>query len=371
MKAAIVGGGLIGLGIAMEAIARGCAIDVIDSGLGFAAYRASAGMLALPSEAQALEPELLDLARDSQQRYPDFVHKIETASGVPCHLSSGGALYVALHRDQVAAMEHLAEAQARLGITTERLTGQEAREREPHLSPGVLAGLFARDERQIDPRRLRAALQAAVAALGGRFVVGEVTALLGTRDHVYGVEVAREAATHCFEYDQIVVAAGAWSRRLPVPLLGEVSLRPVKGLTLRCKGERLARHVIRSPDVYLVPMTDEELLIGASVEEVGFDASTNLGELMALAVSAARVLPGVRELQLVEASVGFRPVLRDGLPALGPTRIRGLHLAIGHSRHGVSLLPGTAVAVAQGLVQGDLGTHDRRLSSRRLEGMQA
>lgn len=368
MRVVIAGGGLIGLGIAVEAIGRGCSVDVVDSARRFAAYRASAGMLALPSEAQAIEAKLVEFARESHQLYPDFIQRIERASGAPCNLSSVGSLYVALHRDQVAALEHLEEAQARLDIQAERLSGQDLREREPLLSPAVLAGLYAK-ERQVDPRRMHVVLSAAVEALGGRLLVGEVVSVLGTSDGVHGVEVQHQTETRRLEGDQTVVAAGAWSRRLLEPILGEVPLRPVKGLTLRCRGRRLVRHVIRSPDVYLVPMNDEELLVGASVEEVGFDPSVNVGELTHLAVHATRVLPGVKELEVVEASTGFRPALRDGLPALGPTRARGLHVAIGHSRHGVSLLAATASVVADGLIHEEMAPRYRELSGHRLEDM--
>ncbi len=242
MRVVIVGGGLIGLGIALEALGRGCAVEVVDDDRTFAAYRASAGMLALPSEAQAIEAKLVELARESHRLYPDFVDRIERASGVPCNLSSVGSLYVALHRDEVAAVEHLAQAQARLEISAERLSGQEIREREPLLSPGVLAGLYAK-ERQIDPRRLHAALRAAVERLGGCVLGGEVTSLLRSGDGIDGVELQRGAELHRLECDHTVVAAGAWARKLLSPILGEVPLRPVKGLTLRLRGSRLLRRI--------------------------------------------------------------------------------------------------------------------------------
>jgi glycine oxidase len=371
MKVVIAGGGLIGLSIAFELIERDCSVEVIDGGEPVAAYRASAGMLALASEAQALEAALVELARDSQRLYPAFVERIEAAARARCNLATAGALYVALHRDHVAAIAHLQEAQARLQVPAVRLSSSEIRQREPLLSPSVIAGLFAHDERQVDPRRLHTVLRSAVAARGGRLVPGTVVALTATRDHIDGVEIVVDGEHRRLECDHVVVAAGAWSRKLLAPILGEIPLRPVKGVTIRCRGKRLIQHVIRSPDVYLVPMSNDELLIGASVEEVGFDASVNFGELTNLAIQATQVLPGIKELGFGEASVGLRPVLRDGLPALGPTRVRGLHLAIGHSRHGVSLVPATASVVADGVVHGEIVSHYRALSCHRLEGATA
>jgi glycine oxidase len=371
MNVVIVGGGLVGLSIAFELIERSCSVDVIDSGQQTAAYRASAGMLALPSEAQTIEAALVELARDSRRLYPSFIERIESAAGARCNLSTIGSLHVALHRDHVAALAHLEDAQARHQIPAARLSGSEVREREPLLSPSVITGLLAKDERQVDPRRLHAVLRAAVVARGGRLVSGEVVALTGTRESIHGVEIIDQDGHHGLAYDHTVVAAGAWSRKLLAAVLGEIPLRPVKGLTMRCRGKRLIQHVVRSPDVYLVPMSDEELLIGASIEEVGFDASINFGELTNLAIHATQVLPGVKELQFAEATTGFRPVLRDGLPALGPTRTRGLHLAIGHSRHGVSLVPGTASTIADGVIHGELASRYRELSCHRLEGTSA
>ncbi|MEX2445900.1 MAG: FAD-dependent oxidoreductase, partial [Dehalococcoidia bacterium] len=153
---------------------------------------------------------------------------------------------------------------------------------------------------------------------------------------------------------QVVVAAGAWSRQIASAVAGvagaadlpPMPLRPVKGQILRLRGEPLIRHVVRTPDVYLVPRSDGELVVGGSMEEQGFDGRPTAGVVHDLLREAWRVVPGVGELELVECGVGFRPALRDHLPAIGSLDGRGLYAAVGHFRNGVELAPITARLLA-------------------------
>jgi len=126
------------------------------------------------------------------------------------------------------------------------------------------------------------------------------------------------------------------------PAVPSLPLRPVKGQSLRLRGDRLLRHVVRTPDVYLVPRADGELVVGASMEEMGFDDRPTAGIVDDLLRHARRVLPGISELKLSECSVGFRPALRDHLPAIGRLDEEGLFVATGHFRSGVELAPITA-----------------------------
>ena len=126
-------------------------------------------------------------------------------------------------------------------------------------------------------------------------------------------------------------------------------MRPVKGQILRLRGPVLVNHVLRTPDVYLVPRTDGELVVGATSEEQGFDTTITTWAVMDLLRDAWRVLPGIAELELAETSVGHRPALRDHLPAIGATSVPGLFVATGHYRHGVLLSPVTGKLLADTL----------------------
>ena len=150
----------------------------------------------------------------------------------------------------------------------------------------------------------------------------------------------------------VVLAAGAWaSEGIRLPFDG-LRVRPVKGQMVRLRGGQLLRHVVRSPECYVVPREDGELLIGATVEEQGFDLDPTAGAVHDLLRHAWRLLPGIYDLAISEISVGFRPALEDHLPAIGPCGIPGLHLACGHFRNGVLLAPATAHWLAETIETG-------------------
>jgi glycine oxidase len=148
-----------------------------------------------------------------------------------------------------------------------------------------------------------------------------------------------------------VVAAGAWSAEVWPEAAGALPMRPVKGQILRLRGEPLLNHVLRTPDVYLVPRADGELVVGATTEEQGFDTRVTTWAVMDLLREAWRVLPGVAELEMSEAIAGLRPALRDHQPAIGLTAVEGLFVATGHYRHGIVLAPVTAKLLA-GVIDG-------------------
>mgnify|MGYP003335244832 CR=1 FL=1 len=154
------------------------------------------------------------------------------------------------------------------------------------------------------------------------------------------------------------MTAGAWSRQIASPILGmpvvPLPMRPVKGQILRLRGERIIQHVVRTPDVYLVPRADGELVIGASMEDVGFDERSRAGAVHDLLREARRAVPGIAELDLAECNVGFRPALRDHLPAIGAVDGAGLFVATGHFRNGVELAPITARLLADLICDGRL-----------------
>jgi glycine oxidase len=150
----------------------------------------------------------------------------------------------------------------------------------------------------------------------------------------------------------VVLAAGAWCDRELRHPLGETGIRPVKGQLVRLRGPRLLRHVVRTPDVYLVPREDGELLVGATMEEMGFDVGSTAGAVMDLLRHGWEALPGIYDLELAEVSVGLRSAVEDHLPLIGASGIEGLFLATGHFRNGILLAPGTAHHLARQMTEG-------------------
>jgi glycine oxidase len=353
---AIIGGGIIGLAIGWRLAAAGCRVDVFERGeAGRGASWAAAGMLAAGAETEPGELGLHALNRLSQERWPGFAAELEAASGMAVDLRQEGTLVVALTRDDAGQLRFSYDFQRQLGIRLEWLGGTEVRRREPYLHPNVVAGVFSPEDHQVDNRKVVTALRRAFVAAGGR--LHEHAAVDGvdlTGRRVAGVRVGEDR--HAAEV--VVLAAGAWSSGIAgLPVAARPAVRPIKGQVLALRMDPAApllRHVLWAPKAYLVPRLDGRLLVGATVEERGFDTSITAGGVFAMLDGAWRVLPGIEELPIDEMWVGFRPGSRDDAPVLGPCAVEGLLLATGHHRNGILLTPVTADAVARYILCGEL-----------------
>ncbi len=321
---AIIGGGVIGLSIGWRLAMAGCAVDVFErSTAGSGASGAAAGMLAAGLEAEPGGEALLDLARRSQDLWPDFARALSQAAGMDVGYRDQGTLAVAFTRDDAEQLRFTVAFQRRLGIILEMMTGAAARDVEPRLHPGIVGAARCSRDHQVDNRLVVTALKRALEAAGGRLHEHCEAALDMAAGRFAGVIVGDRA--HRAEI--VVLAAGAWSRGiggLPPELRPPV--RPIKGQMLALKmapEDPLIRHVVWSPRAYFVPRRDGRLLIGATVEERGFDPSLTAGGIYALLESARRTIPGTEELAIDEIWSGFRPGSRDDAPILGPTAIVG------------------------------------------------
>ncbi|HEX2097019.1 MAG TPA: glycine oxidase ThiO [Solirubrobacterales bacterium] len=347
--AVVVGGGVIGLSCAWRLARRGARVAVLDRAAEPAgASRVAAGMLAPVGELAFGEPELLKLTLAAAAAYPDFVAELETAGGVSTGYLRRGALHVALDRDEAAELRRVHELQRSLGLGAEWLPPRRCRELEPGLTPSFNGGVHAPDEAMVDPRGLTRALRNALAAEGGDVRFGaEVTAAFTEGDRLVGV---RTAAGTELRAPATVLAAGAWSGVadwLPEPARPPV--RPVKGqiLELRSRdGAAPCERIVCSERVYLVPRPDGRLIVGATVEEQGFDTAVTAGGVHELLREAYRLLPDVAEMELVEAAASLRPGTPDNLPLTGPSPVEGLLWATGHYRNGILLAPLAAEAIA-------------------------
>jgi glycine oxidase len=354
----VVGGGVIGLAIAWRASQAGLPVTVVDPQPGHGASWAAAGMLAPISEVQYGEDALLGLNLASVERYPSFVAELEEATGLDVGYRTCGTLALAFDGDDRAALDELHAFQLRLGLKSERMTGRECRRLEPMLAPGVRAGLLVHGDHQVDNRRLVAALLSAATRSGVSMLEKEaVTAVVdGTR--IVGVELADGAR---LQAKTVILAAGCWSGRIRGLPEGAVPpVRPVKGQILRLRGphdapllSRTLRCLVAGSHVYLVPRADGEVIVGATAEEQGFDATVTAGGVRQLLHDAWQVVPGIAELELVECRAGLRPGSPDNAPVLGPAPgVEGMVIAAGHYRNGILLTPVTADAIAELLLTG-------------------
>ncbi|MGC5013944.1 glycine oxidase ThiO [Streptosporangium sp. DT93] len=350
----VVGGGVIGLSVAWRAAGRGLRVAVVDPAPATsrtAASYAAAGMLAPVSEVTYTEEPLLRLGLASLERWPAFAAELTRASGHDLDLRADGTLDVAFGSDDLAALDDLAAFTASLGLPAERLTGRECRRLEPMLAPSVRGGMLAGGDSWVDPRRVTAALLAALGRAGATLVPDRVTGLLTDSGAARGVRLAGGGGLSA---GRVVLAAGAWSGSLegmPPEVLPPV--RPVKGQIMRLRSPepvlgRCVRGAVHGSHVYLVPRGDGGLVLGATQEELGFDTRVTAGGLWELLRDARELVPGVTELEVTETIAGLRPGSPDNLPLVGPTIMPGLDLATGHHRGGVLLAPLTADLCANG-----------------------
>ncbi|MEM6289110.1 MAG: glycine oxidase ThiO [Bacteroidota bacterium] len=343
---AVIGGGVVGLGITWRLAEAGRRVVVVDRGeIGRGASWAAAGMLAPAAEIGFEELDLYALGRESLARWPSFAQAVEAASGLDVGYRDEGTLIVSDDRDTTVALRRLYRFQQEHDVPVEWLSGSEAADAEPLLSPRLPAAIFSPTDHQVDNRALVRALR-----------LGAERAGAALREHaeVVSVEpgapaVLRLGAGEGIEAEIVVLAAGAWSAGVG-GLAPSPPVRPVKGQMLSLRQDPEAglelRHVVRGPDAYLVPKGDGRLVVGATSEEVGADTRVTGGGVYRLLEGAVEVVPGIEEMDLVETWAGLRPASRDHAPLLGDSPHEGVVYATGHYRHGVLLAPVTADEVA-------------------------
>jgi len=351
----VIGAGVIGLSCAWRAARAGARVAVVERFCPPAgATRVAAGMLAPVGELAFGEPELLKLTLAAAELYPSFVADLEQASGVATGYRRDGALHVALDRDEAAELRRVHELQRSLGLGAEWLPPRRCRELEPGLTPSFAGGVHAPAEGSVDPRALVAALVAALEAESGvELLLGTgVEAPLFAGERIAGV---RTDGGRELRAGRVVLAAGAWSGQAEwLPEAARPPVRPVKGqiLELRSRdGAAPCSRIVASERVYLVPRPDGRLIVGATVEEQGFDTAVTAGGVHELLREAYRLLPNVAEMELVEAAAGLRPGTPDNLPLVGPSPVDGLLWATGHYRNGILLAPLAADAIADALAE--------------------
>ncbi|MFG1420280.1 glycine oxidase ThiO [Roseixanthobacter liquoris] len=352
-RIAIIGAGVIGLAIGWRLAQAGCKVELFDAGLaGSGASHAAAGMLAACAEAEPGEEGLLALNRASQTLWPAFAADLEAASGMDVGLREEGTLVVALTADDAAKLRHQHAFQKSLGLPVEWLTAAEARRKEPHLATKLAGALWCPQDHQADNRQTAAALK--VAALKAGAVLHEHAKVerVETRDgKARGVVV--DGVLH--PADTVILAAGAWSRGVSIAPAAPLPVRPIKGQMLALRMDPAApllTHVLWGPGTYMVPRKDGRLIIGATVEEKGFDTDLTAGGQLALLTHAWRCVPTIEELTIIEQWVGFRPGSRDDAPILGASEVEGLIHATGHHRNGILLLPVTTSSICALVLEG-------------------
>jgi len=324
----VVGGGIIGIALSIELRKQGARVLVVERGEpGREASSAAGGMLV---DCSLETPAVLQpLASASARMYPEFAYELQVESGMSVDLRDDGTILLPSSTD------------AESGVGTALLPEQLAQ-----LEPSLVAGAgpaFYLLERSVDPRALTVAALKTAENRGVDFSSGdEVVAVNLSDDRVTGVTTSKTA----FLAPKVVNCAGAWSGQIGPHAF---PVRPVKGqmLCLAMQPHNVLKHVVRAPDVYLIPRSDGRLIIGTTVEEAGFDKRTEVTTIKRLHQAALELLPKLADARILEAWAGLRPGTPDGLPILGATGTPGYYVATGHFRDGILLAPITAQVMAQ------------------------
>jgi len=352
-RISIIGGGVIGLSVGWQLARKGAEVEIFERDIaGRGAGWVAAGMLTPQAELGFEEIELFNLMRKSFELYPQFLDELKEDSGLDVKMDRCGSLFAGFDRDDMTRLRRLYDFRERVNLPAKWLTGTEAKELEPMLSPKCTCGLWMADDAQIENRDLLNALQIAFRKRGGHIhEIANVISVKIENSKVNGIKVNDKNV----EVTNLIVAAGAWSKLVEgIPENVHPPVRPVKGqiMSLRMEGDNKITHAVRGRDVYLVPKADGRLIVGASSEEMGFDTNPTAGEIYRLLERAWETVPGIYEYPIEEIQVGLRPGSRDHEPIIGDSDIDGLYFATGHYRSGILLTPVTAFELSQWIVSG-------------------
>jgi glycine oxidase len=335
---AIVGAGVIGLSLAWRLAQSGWKVTVFDqSRPGAEASWAAAGMLAPGGEYEEHSPAL-EFGLESRRVYKSFVAELRAASGTFIDFQENGALELAYSNDELSTLEAKAARQQILGIPSKSISGAHVHAFWPRIDHECLLGArFYPEDAIVNPREMTAALSVACAALG--VVINGGLRVNAVRVSDDSAEVTTDATT--LRFDAVAIAAGAWSSQIEVIGVPAIPVaKPIKGhLVGYHQPEQTCSTIVRRGHLYILQRANGLLIIGASVEDVGWDREIRRDIVDELCRSGAAIFPHLAETTPSEVWIGFRP---GGDLEVGSWHSPRLWLAYGHYRNGILLAPWTA-----------------------------
>lgn len=348
MNVLVIGGGVIGLSIARELHIAGVRdITVADKGLpGHEASWAAAGMLAPSAETEGID-EFYSLCSESNALYPAFADSLFSETGIGVGLDLAGTIQLAFDGTEKDRLSQKYRRQHEAGISAKLFSTDDVLRLEPNISPEVKLGIGYPNDRQVDNRRL-------IAALMEYCRRNEIRVLERSKLSSVSVESGRATGAigenQSFPADVTILATGAWSSLIEIANVGRriIGVRPIRGQMIAFQPKvGLLTKVIYGSSCYLVPRADGRVLVGATVEDVGFANAVTDAAVEQLRASACQIVPKLADWQIVEKWSGLRPRSTDGWPIIGRLRdVENLFVATGHYRNGILLAPLTAKMVA-------------------------
>ncbi|MET0594243.1 MAG: glycine oxidase ThiO [Polyangiaceae bacterium] len=347
----IVGGGVMGCASALQLAKAGAKVVVLERSVpGAEASSAAAGIIGAQVETADKDPGF-ELARQSRARYPAWADELKRETGIDIGYRQCGVLRVAF--DDQAKKEIIAETawQKEAGLSVATIEKEKLRALEPKLDPKASFALHFPDDGQVDPPRLLRALYIAAAQAGAEFRSGAyVRAVAAEAGQVRGVVL--EDGTRLVS-DRVVLAAGSWSTLVEGVPLEPNAIRPARGQMVELETREPAlKRIVFGPRCYLVPREDGRILVGSTLEFVGYRREVTAGAIRDLLAAAIELVPSLVDSQLGRTWSNFRPYSDRGRPLIGASEVRGLVLATGHHRNGILLAPVTA-EIVKALVLGE------------------
>ena len=351
---AIIGGGISGLSIGWFLAKQGQAVTILERDeAGKGATWAAAGMLTPWIAADPKEKPVFQLQLTGHALWPEFAGELESTTGIKLDYRTEGRLFVVLDHEDTEGLRVRYEFNRKLGLSLDWLSGSEARRLEPNLSPTVTNAVFSPTAHWVDNRQVALALRDAFVQAGGTLREHtEAQGVIIEDNQVRGVRLHNER----LPAETVVLAAGAWSQITSLPQSVRPPVHPVKGQMIVVQmppADPLINRMVTGP-IYLIPRSDGRLLIGATVEDKGFDTQVTAGAVFDMLGRARQMLPHLDDLPIVDTWAGLRPASTDEIPILGPTNVNGLIVATGHYRHGILLAPITAQAITHYILTGQI-----------------
>jgi len=336
----IIGGGLIGMLTARELAAGGARVAVLERGrTGREASWAGGGILS-PLYPWRFPDPVTALASWGQPRWRALAEALAEDSGIDPEWTPSGLLILDPEERETAL-----EWAARSGVRLEAVGAGEAARLEPRLAPAQIdagrGALWLDAVAQVRNSRLVRALRASLDRRGVEVrEQTEVTGLVVRDGRVEGVNTRAGTLAGA----TVLVAGGAWSARLLADIGLGLEVEPVRGQMLLFRAAPgLVRRIVLSRDRYLIPRRDGRVLVGSTLEYVGFDKGTTEDARGDLYKEALRLIPALADCEVEHQWAGLRPGSPTGIPFIGPhPAVRGLFLNTGHFRNGVVLGPASA-----------------------------
>lgn len=365
---AIAGGGLIGGAIAWELARAGLRVGLFDKGEpGREASWAGAGILSAVPENPGTIP-LVSLAKSSMALYPNFVAEVEEISSQDVGFRPYGSLQALFSANAREELSTLIALHHGLGLKTEPLGAEDARELEPALSDEVEAAVLRPQDASVDNRALARAVLEAARKSGAEVCAGHgAKAIWRERGRCAGLILEHEKVSARWT----IIAAGCFSAEIR-GAEAYAPVRPAKGQMVALRAaDSVIERVLWSEKIYLVPRNDGRILAGATVEYAGFDKTVTAGAVTQMLSAAIVLAPSLAQARIEETWAGLRPDSPDHMPILGPTDLEGLVIATGHFRNGIVLTPVTAKLVREWVTQQSVSLEWERFSPMRFQSVAA